>query len=104
MAEALHMFESRDESDFEGFLMDETVEETRPIAAGTSTVSWRDIAGDSDEEDFDGFSDIEVQELDSDSVSESGSKISNDSFDDIFEWKDNLSNVSVEDFTADFGP
>jgi hypothetical protein len=35
------MFESsEDESDFEGFLMDETVEETRPIAAGTSTVSW----------------------------------------------------------------
>ena len=73
------------------FLIDETVEETRPIAAGTSAVSWRDIAGDSDddEKDFHGFSDIEVQELDSDSVSESGSEISNDSFDGIFEWKDN---------------
>jgi hypothetical protein len=57
---------------------------------------------DDDEEDFHGFSDIEVQELDSDSVSES--EISNDSFDGIFEWKDNLSSVSVEDFTADFGP
>lgn len=107
MAEALLMFESsEDESDFDGFFMDETVEETRPIAAGTSAVSWRDIAGDSDDEgeDFHGFSDIEVQELDSDSVSESESEISSDSFDDIFEWKDNLSSVSVEDFTADFGP
>jgi hypothetical protein len=66
--------------------MDETVEETRPIAAGTSTVSWWDIAGDSDkeEEDFDGFSDIKVQELDSDSVSESASEISSDGFDEIF--------------------
>ena len=101
------MFESSDdESDFDGFFMDETVEETRPIAAGTSAVSWRDIAGDSDDEgeDFHGFSDIEVQELDSDSVSESGSEVSSDSIDDIFEWKDNLSSVSVEDFTADFGP
>ncbi|CAB4003830.1 Hypothetical predicted protein [Paramuricea clavata] len=71
MAEALSMFNSsEDESDFEGFLIDETVEETWPIAVGTSAVSWRDIAGDSD---FHGFSDIEVQELDSDSVSESGS-------------------------------
>ncbi|CAB4009487.1 Hypothetical predicted protein [Paramuricea clavata] len=107
MAEALRMFKSsEDESNFEGVSMDETVEETRPIAAGTSMVSWREIAGDSDEEeeDFDGFSDIEVQELDSDSVSESGSEISSDGFDDIFEWKDNLSSVSVEDFTADFGP
>ena len=87
MAEALCMFESsEDKSDFEGFLMDETVEETQPITAETSTVSWRDIAGDSDEEeeDFDSFSDIEVQELDSDSVSESGSEISSDSFGDIF--------------------
>ena len=90
MAEALRMFESsEDESDFEGFLMDKPVEETRPIAAGTSKVSWRDIAGDSDEEeeDFDGFSDVEVQELDSDSVSESGSEISNDGFDDIFQME-----------------
>ena len=37
-------------------------------------------------------------------MSESGSEISSDGFDDIFEWKDNLSSVSVEDFTADFGP
>ena len=87
MAEALCMFESsEDKSDSEGFLMEETVEETQPITAETSTVSWRDIAGDSDEEeeDFDSFSDIEVQELDSDSVSESGSEISSDSFSDIF--------------------
>ena len=87
MAEALCMFESsEDKSDLEGFLMDETVEETQPITAETSTVSWRDIAGDSDEEeeDFDSFSDIEVQELDSDSVSKSGSEISSDSFGDIF--------------------
>ncbi|CAB4040995.1 Hypothetical predicted protein [Paramuricea clavata] len=107
MAEALSMLDSsEDKNDFEGFLIDETVEETRPIAAGTSAVSWRDIAGDSDddEEDFHGFSDIEVQELNSDSVSKSGSEISNNSFDGIFEWKDNLSSVSVEDFTADFGP
>ena len=63
MAEALSMFDSsEDESDFEGFLIDEMVEETRPFAAGTSAVSWRDIAGDSDddEEDFHDFSDIEV--------------------------------------------
>ena len=33
-------------------------------------------------------------------MSESGSEISSDSF----EWKDSLSSVSVEDFTADFGP
>ena len=107
MAEALLMFEgSEDESDFDGFFMDETVEETRPIAAGTSAVSWRDIAGDSEDEgeDFHGFSDIEVQEIDSDSVSESGSEVSSDSIDDIIEWKDNLSSVTVEDFTADFGP
>ena len=86
--------------------MEETVEETRPIAAGASRFSWRDVAGDSDEEeeDFHGFSDIEVEELDSESVSESDSEISDDNFDDIFEWKDNLSSVSVEDFTADFGP
>jgi hypothetical protein len=107
MAEALRMFDrSEDESDFEGFIVDETVEETQPIAAGTSAVSRRDIAGDSDDdgEDFHSFSDIEVQDLDSDSVSESGSEISSDSFDGIFEWEDNLSSVSVEDFTADFGP
>ena len=87
MAEALRMFESsEDESDFDRFLVYETVEETQPIAAGTSAVSWRDIAGDSDEaeEEFHGFSDIEVQELESDSVSESGSEISGDSLDDIF--------------------
>ena len=107
MAEAHRMFESsEDESDFDGFFMEETVEETRPIAAGASRFSWRDVAGDSDEEeeDFHGFSDIEVEELDSESVSESDSEISDDNFDDIFEWKDNLSSVSVEDFTADFGP
>ena len=70
MAEVLRMFESsEDESDFDRFLVDKTVEETRPIAVGTLAVSWRDIAGDSDEEDFHGFSDIEVQELESDSVS-----------------------------------
>ncbi|CAB3997610.1 Hypothetical predicted protein [Paramuricea clavata] len=103
------MFESsEDERDFDGFLIDETVEETQPIAAGTSAVTWRDIAGDSDkeEEDFDSFSDQGlkvVQELDSDSVCESGSEISSDGFDDIFEWKDNISSVSVQDFTADFG-
>jgi hypothetical protein len=87
MAEVLRMFESsEDKRDFDGFLVDKTVEKTQPIAAGTSAVSWRDIAGDSDEEeeDFHGFSDIEVQELESDSVSESGSKISGDSLDDIF--------------------
>ena len=107
MAEAHRMFESsEDESDFDGFFMEETVEETRPIAAGASRFSWRDVAGDSDEEeeDFHGFSDIEVEELDRESVSESDSEISDDNFDDIFEWKDNLSSVSVEDFTADFGP
>ena len=106
MAEALLMFESsEDKSDFDGFFMDETVEETRSIAAGTSAVSWRDIACNSNNEgdNFHGFSDIEVQELDSDSVNESGSEISSDSF-DSFEWKDNLSSVSVENFTADFGP
>ena len=104
MAEARRMFESsEDECDFDRFFMEETVEETRPIAAGASRFSWRDVAGDSDkeEEDFHGFSDIEVEELDSENVSESDSEISNDNFDDIFEWKDNL---SVEDFTADFGP
>ncbi|CAB4023525.1 Hypothetical predicted protein [Paramuricea clavata] len=66
MAEALHMFESsEDKSDLDRFLVDETVEETQPIAAGTLAVSWRDIAGDSneEEEDFHSFSDIEVQEL-----------------------------------------
>ena len=62
MAEALRMFESsEDESYFEGFLIDETVEETRPIAAGTLMVLWRDIAGDSDEEDFDSFLDSEAR-------------------------------------------
>ena len=91
MGEALFMFESsEDESDFDRFFMDKTVEETRPIAAGTSAVSWRDVAGDLDDEgeDFHGFSDIVVQELDSNSVSESGSEsgseISSDSFDCIF--------------------
>ena len=50
MAEALLMFESsEDESDFDGFFMDETVE-TRPTAAGTSAVLLRDVAGDSDDE------------------------------------------------------
>ncbi|CAB4032542.1 Hypothetical predicted protein [Paramuricea clavata] len=66
MAAALHMFDSsEDESDFDWFLIDETVEETQPIAAGTSAVSWRDIAGNSDEEeDFDCFSDIKVFNVD----------------------------------------
>ncbi|XP_028409257.1 piggyBac transposable element-derived protein 4-like [Dendronephthya gigantea] len=105
MAEALRMFDSsEEEEDFEGFLIDETVEETRPIAAGTSVITWREIAGESDEEeeDFFGFSDIEVEEIESDS--ESDSEISSDDFIDIFEWKDSLSSVNVEDFTADFGP
>ena len=82
MAEALLMFESsEDESDFDGFFLDKTVEETRPIAAGASAVSSQDIAGNSDDEgeDFHGFSDIKVQELDSDGVSESGSEISSHS-------------------------
>ncbi|XP_028403936.1 piggyBac transposable element-derived protein 4-like [Dendronephthya gigantea] len=105
MAEALRMFDSsEEEEDFEGFLIDETVEETRPIAAGTSAITWREIAGESDEEeeDFFGFSDIEVEEIESES--ESDSEISSDDFIDIFEWKDSLSSVNVEDFTADFGP
>ena len=51
-------------------------------------VSWRDIAADSDNEgeDFHSFSDMEVQELDSDSVSESGSEISSDSIHLIPKW------------------
>ncbi|XP_028416126.1 piggyBac transposable element-derived protein 4-like [Dendronephthya gigantea] len=104
MAEALCMFDSSEEEDFEGFLIDETVEETQPIAAGTSAITWREIVGDSDEEDFFGFSNIEVEEIESKSDSESDSEKSSDDYIDIFEWKDNLSSVNVEDFTADFGP
>ncbi|XP_028406799.1 piggyBac transposable element-derived protein 4-like [Dendronephthya gigantea] len=90
MAEALRMFDSsEEEEDFEGFLIDETVEEKQPIAAGTLAITWREIAGESDEEDFFGFSDIQVEEIESESDSESDNS---------------LSTVNVEDFTADFGP